>query len=171
VPVEAELADLRDRAAAELGVGRALRDPEEELALGTRDSELAPRPQGRAPDGLGKLGRRNVCGRTDVETHCDVGAERSLDRRDRLRREASGSAVVDGAERDAVVVDGRDRVAQREDLKPTGVGKDRPLPAHEAVQAAELGDQVLSRAEVQVIGVAEQDRRAERAQLVRIHRP
>jgi hypothetical protein len=34
------------------------------------------------------------------------------------------------------------------------------------VQAAELGDQVLPRAQVQVVRVAEQHRRAERAQFV-----
>ena len=65
-----------------------------------------------------------------------------------------------------VVVDARDRVAEREDLVAAGVGEDRAVPAHEGVQAAELGDQVLARAQVQVVRVAEQHRRAERAQLV-----
>ena len=42
------------------------------------------------------------------------------------------------AERDAVVVDLRDRVAQREDLEAARVGEDRPVPGHEAVQPAEV---------------------------------
>ena len=71
-------------------------------------------------------------------------------------------AVVDVAERDAVVVDARERVAQREDLEAARVGQDRPVPAHEPVQAAELGDQLVAGPEVQVVGVAEQDLRAER---------
>ena len=48
------------------------------------------------------------------------------------------------------------------------------VPRHEAVQPAELADQLVARAEVQVVGVAEQDLRAEVAHLVRmqrLHRP
>ena len=71
-------------------------------------------------------------------------------------------AVVDVAERDAVVVDGGERVAEREDLEAARVGQDRPVPAHEPVQPAELGDQLVAGPEVQVVGVAEQDLRAER---------
>ena len=89
-----------------------------------------------------------------------------LDARGELRREALGAAVVDRAERDAVVVGGDERVAQREDLEAARVGEDRAVPGHERVQAAELGDHVLARPEVQVVRVAEDDRRAERAQLV-----
>ncbi len=63
-----------------------------------------------------------------------------------LGREARRGAVVDVAERDAVVVDGEQRVAQREDLEAAGVGQDRPVPAHEPVQPAELGDQARRRA-------------------------
>ena len=37
-----------------------------------------------------------------------------------------------------------------------------PLPAHEAVQPAELGDQPVAGPEVQVVGVAEHDLRPER---------
>ena len=43
-----------------------------------------------------------------------------------------------------------------------------PSQRHERVQSAELCDQVFARAEVQVVRVAEDDLRAERAQLVRV---
>ena len=101
-----------------------------------------------------------------IEAHRDVGAELALNRRCDLGREPDQVAVVDRAERDAVVVDARDRVAQREDLVAAGVGEDRPVPAHEPVQAAELRDQVLAGTQMQVVRVAEQDRGAERAELV-----
>ena len=159
--VEVELDDLLDRAAPEVGVGRALGDPEEELALGPRRLALALRPERRQPDRLREVvapGRR-----ADVEAHRDVGAELRLDRGHGLGREPLRGAVVDGAERDAVVVDARDRVAQREDLVAAGVGEDRPVPLHELVQPAELVDHVLARAEVQVVRVAEDDLRAERS--------
>jgi hypothetical protein len=61
-------------------------------------------------------------------------------------------------------------VPQREDLEAAGVGQDRPVPGHEAVESPELGDQVGARAEVQVVGVAEQDLGAELTELRRVDR-
>ena len=77
----------------------------------------------------------------------------------------SGRAVVDRAERDAVVVDPHERVAEREDLEAAGVGEDRPVPAGERVQSTELLDHVLARAEMEVVRVAEDHVGAERAHL------
>ena len=85
-----------------------------------------------------------------------------------LGREPREVAVVDRAEGDALLVALEDRVAQREHLEAAGVGQDRPVPGHELVQPAELGDQVGAGAEVQVVGVGEDDLRAEGAQLGRI---
>jgi hypothetical protein len=59
-------------------------------------------------------------------------------------------------------------VAQREHLEAAGVGQDGPIPGHERVQAAELGDQLGAGPEVQVVAVSEHDRRAQLAQLVRV---
>ena len=127
--VEVELDDLGDRAAPELGVRGALGDPEQELALGAGRLPLAGRPERRQAHGLGELVARAARRRADVEAHRDVRAELRLDPGDGLRREALLGAVVDRAERDAVVVDRRDRVAEREDLVAAGVGEDRPVPA------------------------------------------
>ena len=131
---------------------------------------LAPGPETRSADGVLELLARDARGRADVQAHRDVGAEVGLDPRDGLGREAGGRAVVDGAERDALVVRFENRVAQREDLVAAGVGQDRAVPPHEAVQPAGLGDQFVSGAEVQVVGVAEQDRGPRRAHLVRVER-
>ena len=56
VAVEVELDDLRDRAAAELRVGRALGDPEEELAVGARRlrAGASPRASSVAPPRRGR---------------------------------------------------------------------------------------------------------------------
>ncbi len=111
--------------------------------------------------------RREMPGRrADVEAHRDVRAELRLHLGDHLRREPRLRAVVDRPEGDALLVDAGDRVAQREDLEAAGVGQDRPVPAHERVQAAELRDQVGAGAEMQVVRVAEQDLRPGRAHLV-----
>ena len=51
--------------------------------------------------------------------------------------------------------------AQAEDLKTAGIGEKRVGPGHEAMQSAELPDQLVAGAEEQVVGVGENDRRAE----------
>src|SRR5439155_6317199 len=169
VSVEVEAADLLDRATAELRVGASLGDAEEELAGRSLDLALPRRPEARAADGLGELGVWDACRRTDVEAHRDVGPELRLDRGCELGREASRLAVVDRAEGDAVVVDPEQRVAQGEDLEAAGVGEDRPVPACECVQTAKLRDDILAGPEVEVVGVAEDHRRADSTELVRVH--
>jgi len=82
--------------------------------------------------------------RAVVEGHRDVGAERGLDLRHALGSEAHARAVDHRAERHTVGVD-RARVGQAEHLVAAGIGQDRTVPIHEAVQAAELGDQLLAR--------------------------
>ncbi len=112
-----------------------------------------------------EVGRQHL-----VEAHGDVRAEGGLDLRGELGREARRRAVVDRAEGDAFVVDRGDRVAQREDLVAARIGQDRAVPAHEAVEPAELGDQLVAGPEEEVVGVAEDDVRAERPHLVGVER-
>jgi hypothetical protein len=50
-------------------------------------------------------------------------------------------------------------------LKATGVGEDRLVPAHEAVQPAVLADHLDSRPQPEVERIAEDDLRAERGEL------
>src|SRR6185369_9519201 len=118
---------------AELAVGPALVDREAELARRALRMALASRPLRRPAHGLLELAAREARRRHLVEAHRDVAAEVALDRRRALRRDAARGAVVHVAERDAVVVDREQRVAEREDLEAARVGEDRPVPAHEAV--------------------------------------
>ena len=60
-------------------------------------------------------------------------------------------------------------VAHREDLKAARVGDDRPVPAHELVQAAEARDALVAGVEEEVEGVAEDDVVAEGRDLGRQH--
>ena len=59
-------------------------------------------------------------------------------------------------------------LCKREDLETTRIGENRAVPARERVQPAELLDHVLAGAEMQVVGVAEDDLRADHAQLARV---
>src|SRR5271166_6590242 len=51
----------------------------------------------------------------------------------------------------------RSKLAQRHDLIAARIGQDRAIPAHEAMQAAQSRDALGSRAEHEMIGVAEYD--------------
>ena len=73
-----------------------------------------------------------------------------------LRREAVRRAVVGAAERHAVVVDLR---VEREHLEAAGVGERQAVPAGEAAEPAEAGDDLGARPQHQVVGVAEHDLR------------
>ena len=127
------------------------------------------RPARGAVHGGLELRQRQRARSALVERHDDVGAELLLDAHRERGREHVARAVVHRAELDALVAH-HARALEAEHLEPAGVGEDRPVPAHEPVQAAVRGDDVRARAEVQVVGVAEDDLRAELPQLARLHR-
>src|ERR1700683_515191 len=49
------------------------------------------------------------------------------------------------------------KLVEAENLEASRVGKDRPRPCHESMQAAKLAHSFDSRAQVEVIGVAEKN--------------
>src|SRR5256714_2674346 len=59
--------------------------------------------------------------------------------------------------------------AETEHLEAAGVGEKRMRPAYETVQALMRGDDVESRPQPQMVGVAEDDLRAELLELARCH--
>ena len=175
-PVDAGGGDRRGRRAAQVLVGAALDDPEDRLVGGpvlAVPVEAALEP---AVGPLGRAGRVVVVGaerRALVEDEGDVGAELRLHLHRALRREEVLGAVDVGAEADAVLADvehaalerrppapaldlvGDAPEGKRKHLETTGIGDDRPVPAHELVKPAELGDPLAARRQHQVVGVAE----------------
>ena len=134
--------------------------------------QAAAQPAVRALGGARGVVAVDVERRALVEDQRDVGAERGLDLHARLGRHEVLGAVEVGAEAHALLLDRHDRavalagraaldlvgdaaVAHREDLEAAGVGDDRPVPAHELVQAAEAGDELVAGVEEQVEGVAQ----------------
>ena len=129
-----------------------------------------------------------VEGRALVEDERDVGAERRLHLHRLLRRQEALGAVDVGAEADPLLADlehpaarpgaaapaldlvGDAAVGEREDLEAAGVGDQRPVPAHELVQAAELGDPLGPGRQQQVVGVAEDQLVAELGDLADVQR-
>ncbi len=108
------------------------------------------------------LGAGAVCGILGalVEGHCDVGAEGDLHVHGVLRREEVAAAVEVRAEADTFIGDFA-QSAEAEDLKAAGVGEHGARPADELVQAAHAADGFVSGTQVEMIGVAENDLRAE----------
>ncbi len=49
------------------------------------------------------------------------------------------------------------QIAEAESLETAGSGEDGPVPVHEAVQATEAIDGLVAGAQIQVIGVSEDD--------------
>ena len=140
---------------------------------------------------VGALGRAGgvvavgVVGRALVEDQGDVGAERRLHLHRDLGRDEELGAVAVGAEAHPLLLDrdhrallaarppaaldlvGDAAVGEREDLEAAGVGDQRPLPAHEPVQPAGVGDPLRARRDEQVVGVAEDQLVAELGDLAR----
>ena len=117
------------------------------------------------------LGRDVALGlvrRAFVELHDDVAVEHALDLHAHLGREEELVAVDGRGELDALFAD-LAHLAERPDLEAAAVGEDRPRPALEAVQAAELAQHVEPRAQPQVEGVAEDDLRAHVLERTRHH--
>ena len=186
--VDAGGGDGLGRLAPQVLVDAALDDAEDRLAR--RPLALVPLEAAVEP-AVGALGRAGgvvavgVEGRALVEDQGDVGAERRLHLHRDLGRDEQLGAVAVGAEVHPLLLDrdhrallaalaaaaldlvGDAAVGQREDLEAAGVGDQRPLPAHEAVQAAGSGDPLRARRDEQVVGVAQHHLVAELGHLVR----
>ena len=111
------------------------------------------RPEKRSLDRAPVLGRRRIEWRADIEHHRDVGTEVLLDPDRLFRRQLQEVAVYVGAEDGPLVVD-LEIGCETEDLEAAGVGENRPIPVHEAMEAAEFGDDGIAGAEGEVIGVS-----------------
>ena len=134
--------------------------PGDFVPVGAEVIEGAARPgHGEAKALFGAGARGGILGAL-VKSHADVGAEGDLNIDGMLGSKRVRTAVEVGAEADAVIGDFAERV-ERKDLEAAGVGEQGARPAHEAVQAAHAADGLVAGAQVKVIGVAEDDFRAE----------
>ncbi len=189
-PVHVGRGDVGGRLGAQVLVDAALHDPVERLPGGrvlALPGDAAVEPAVRALHRAGGVVALDVERRALVEGERDVRAERRLDLHRGLRAHEALAAVEVGAEAHALLLDREDArgapllaaldllgdraVAHREHLVAAGVGDDRAAPAHELVQAAQLGDVLLARLDEEVEGVAEHHVVAERGDLGRLQRP
>ena len=108
--------------------------------------------------GLLRVGALTGIRRAFVESHDNVGTEPMLNFHDLLRGEEVVRAVQVRLEAHAI---GGDLVAvtEAEDLEAAAVGEDRLGPAHKGVESSQPVDELVTGAQVEVVGVAEDDLR------------
>ena len=109
-------------------------------------------PPGRAVTGFCNI--LMGCGILDafVKGHGNIGAQRPLNQHTLLGAHKDMPSVGMGIEINALLLDFSQN-RQREHLESTTIGKDRAVPIHELMQAAQRLDHVLSGTNVEMIGI------------------
>ena len=137
----------------------ALHDTEQHLIIIGMVLLAAGRPAMGAVHGILSGGVVAGIGSTHVKGHHDIGTQRVLNIHAHLRRDEPLAAIQMALEMHALFLDLAD-TGEGEHLKPAAVGKHGLVPGHELMQAARFPDQILTGAQVQVIGIGKHDFRA-----------
>jgi hypothetical protein len=91
-----------------------------------------------------------------IESHRDVRAQLPLDLDRAFGSESPKGPIDMTLELDAVLLDPA-QPFEREDLKSTGIGQHGAVPGGEPVQPSHGLDHALTRPQVQVVGIAQND--------------
>ena len=91
-----------------------------------------------------------------VEHHEDVAAEGELGIDGGFGREGVGAAIEVRLKGDAMLGDFA-QAGEAEDLEAARIGEDGVGPGHEAMEAAEGTDELVAGAQIEVVGVGEED--------------
>ena len=166
VTVKTDCRQLLRAPPAEIGIDAALDDPEEGLRPILPALLAAVRPAGGSGERPFDLFPGGGIGGALVEAHHDVAAERLLDLHGRLRAEEMGRTVDMGLKSRPLFRD-PPQGAEAEDLESAAVGQNGAGPVHEPVQPSQIGDQAVSRPQIEMVRVAEDDVRPEVADLLR----
>lgn len=161
---------------SQFGNDAALHDTEKRLRpsagspsiMGVVIYNTAFRPSVRPLHRLPRVFRRAGVGGALVERHDNIRAEIALDLHHAFGRENVPRTVNVRLELNAVLADAP-QPGQAEHLKAAAVRQQRPRPALKSVQAARVRDQIFAGAQVQVIGVPQNKRKADFAQFSRRH--
>ena len=103
---------------------------------------------------------------TLIKGHCDGGTQVCLDLHTLLRAHKDAVAVQMGSKGHAFLRD-LTQLGQAEHLESAAVGQDGAVPAGKFVQAAHIGYQLITGAQMQVVGVAEHYLGADLLQILR----
>ena len=100
-----------------------------------------------------------------VEHHRHVAAQGLLNGHRPFRRDGHQPAVDVRAE-DGLLLGHLDAMGEAEELEAAAIGQDGPVPAHEAVQAAERGNDLFAGPQGEMIGIAQHHLRPAPADLI-----
>ena len=103
---------------------------------------------------------------TLIKGHCDGGTQVCLDLHTLLRTHKDAVAVQMGGKGHAFLRD-LAQLGKAEHLESAAVGQDGPVPAGKFVQTAHIGYQLITRTQMQVVGVAEHHLGADLLQILR----
>ena len=118
--------------------------------------ETAVEPAFGQGERLGGIIARRVARRALVESHHDVGADRTLRVDHAFGREQMARTVDMGLEMTPLLLKFA-AARQREDLKAAAVGEHRPVPGREAVHAARPLENIHTGTQIKVVGVGQDD--------------
>lgn len=114
------------------------------------------RPTHREVHALAGLAPIERVGRALVEDHGDIAAERLLYIDGGFGREQMPVSIEMGAEENSVFAHFAETVEAKY-LEAARIRENGAVPVHEAVEAAELADEFMAGAEVEVVGIREND--------------
>ena len=141
-------------------------DDAKERLIGPRVCRLAPfRPAVGARQRLlvvGIIERRGAF----VQDHCYVWPQRLFNLHDPFRREIVLATVNMAAKGDAVIVQ-LALMGQAENLKAARIGQDGAVPAHKAVETAKLLHQFMAGAQIEMIGIGQDQLRTSLGEIAR----
>ena len=101
-----------------------------------------------------------------IEGHGDIRTEVGLNPHALLRPHEQKPTVHMRVKPHALFLD-LSQTRQGKDLKPTAVGEHRSIPSHETVKAAEIADQLVTRSDMQVIGIGKDNLAPNSLEIVR----
>ena len=135
IAVEADFPQASERFVAQLFIHPPLNDAEQRVAVAFMGALAALRPAQRQTHGSGGLTLLGGIRRALIEDHDHIGIQRALDAHRFLRRQETDVSVYRRAEPDPVLAD-LAQLAQAEHLETAGIGENRFVPGHEAMQSA-----------------------------------
>ena len=162
IALGALVGDVLSRLAPQVGIGAALDDRKEGLGVAVEGLGLAETLEAAVEPALGKpkavlgVGVVALARRTLVERHDDVGTDDALDVHHALGGEDVLRTVDVGSKLAALLRELAD-AREGEDLEAAGVGEDRAVPTVEAMEATSGPEHLAAGAEVEVVGVAQDD--------------
>ena len=156
IAIETNILQDAQRLVPQVFMHAALNDSEQRIAIAIMGVLTALRPTQRKPHRRGRVALVRGIRCAFVENHDNIGIERALNTHRFFRRQEADVPVYRRTKPDPFLAD-LAQLTQTENLESAGVGENRPIPAHEAMQSTMRCNDVEARSEPKVECIAEHD--------------